>query len=285
MVIAPNSVFKKTYVVDANPIELEVREYLPDKTNKSDLIIYFPAWSGNNSSTIHYLAKKLSEESNTATLVINTTPFQVIPNSLYQQAKAVALFLKEQEGGIKNLIIGGHSEGGIKAINLASLSQNDKGIFLRGLILIAPLGLYKQSGLQLAWNFIKDGYFNTKARINKEDEPRRSKLKEKWDHVKRDVLTTIWQSVKHFKFHFISDLLSQIVEMSSISPRLGDIQCPIDVIAAENDIVSSPTSMHIQELFPHNPHVKLFIEKGIGHILPHWRQDEIVKTALEYLES
>src|SRR3972149_1841122 len=64
--------------------------------------------------------------------------------------------------GLKEVTPVGLSQGGIKAVNLATLLQEkNPDVRVRGVILLDSVGLYSQDEGELAKNFTKDALINT----------------------------------------------------------------------------------------------------------------------------
>jgi hypothetical protein len=62
----------------------------------------------------------------------------------------------------------GYSVGGSKAIDIASILQSDPEIHIKGIVLLASVGLYEQKPIELAKNLLSDSFVRTPKNLAQE---------------------------------------------------------------------------------------------------------------------
>lgn len=136
-----------------------------------------------------------------------------------------------QTSGIQELTIVGHSEGGIKAANLAAiLEQNNPQIKINGVVLIGSMGMDKRNLFSLGKSFFID-----EPRITKE-ELRKIGVPPAEGGIQ--LLTGLWHDIKSFGLRYPKEFLQEAKAMASVNPRLKEIKAPVLVLASERDFVS-----------------------------------------------
>lgn len=297
----------KTYEVDSTPITVNFVGFEPQGEKDPDkTILFLPGWSMDaGSQSTNIVGKAFAEESSAETLVIDTTPKGVTKDSLYKEAAAISKLLKERR--IKNVVIAGHSEGGIKAADLAAIlqKQRDSGesdINVEGIILMESMGLFKQENPAVfTGKFLKNGVIDAQAQTFKgvvSDREGISQTERRSLGMALDVILGTLKDLAKANIHYPQKLLSQISEMRSVDPRLGEIKVPVILIHGKNDLISSPEKvlpeyektddrekLLRESLFPNSPYVRMVTGERLGtHGMPIYRAEQVAKTSLYLLD-
>ena len=237
-------------------------------------------------------------------LSVTTRAEKVLPDSLYQEARAIRNMIVEK--GLKKITLAGHSEGGSKAANLIDILQKENpDIDIGGLILLDPVGLYEQGKMELALKFSQDTMINTPTTLL-----RNPSLTKKALQASSDIIFNIAREIKSTKaLGYPKRISSQIGEMAKANTHYQDVKCPVVLIQGAKDPVSSaervvPSNQIIEPqtkedesvlsqrrkilketFFPNSPRVDMLVPEKIGHHgLPHFRSEQISKVTLGLLE-
>lgn len=314
----------KQYEVDGRRIGVIVKEFSPSKEISPDgAVIFLPGWSAGTAKTLDQLNQRFAEDSGGKSYSITTRPEQVIPDSLYQEARAIQKFIEEK--GLKKIILGGHSEGASKAADLIDILQRENpDIDVEGLIALDPVGLYKQGRSELVANFAVDSMVKTPMTLVGENlrhrvirvkrafrEPSGMTIKNAL--VPRPITKDVFLGTKRAisaSLDIVGNmpkqlappnrLSNQIEEMAEENPRYREIKCPVVLVQGAGDMVSSPgrvipdkedrKSWSVRRrvlketIFPNSSDVSMLVaQKYPRHGLPHFRPEQIVKVALYQL--
>ncbi len=237
------------YEIDGVGVEVGINEYLPKDTETSEetdpqkAVIFFPGWPvKGKAKSYRELNQSFADHSSAKTLVIDTKVEKVVPNSLLLEAKAVQKFT--EDSGFKKITVGGYSEGGAKAINLAALLRDGPGIKVEGLILLSPVGVYEQSGAELAKRFIRDSLIDTPATAVKEifKRPRSWRNALKAGSTGMDVVMAMLGEMQETgnPLLYLTKVKSELRDMVALNPRLEDINVPVVLIQGVKEIASDP---------------------------------------------
>jgi pimeloyl-ACP methyl ester carboxylesterase len=301
----------KTYEIEGAKINVSWKEFFP--TNKDapqdEAILFLPGWSAGTAKTLRHLSQRFAEDSGTNVLSITTRTEKVIPDSLYEEAKAIRNLIIEK--GLKKITIASHSEGGIKAADLIDILQKEnQDIDIQGLILLDPVGLYEQNRAKFTVTFIQDITINTVGDLagnlikdlllgHSELVRRDLQATVKGTQALTDVIANIAKEMAKTRITgYPKKIWSQISEMAKTNTHYQDIKCPVVLIQGEKDPVSSPEkvlpekSESISEgreilknaFFPNSRHVNLLVGKKIPrHGMYHFRPDSISNASLGLL--
>lgn len=241
-----SSITKITFLVNGINIDVNYQTINPssENVNLEESIILLPGWSLNaHSESAMIIAKAFAEISKQKVIVIDTKPSKIIKDTLYYEAKAIANLI--EKSGVKELILAGYSEGGIKAVNLATILQKNNNIKIDGLALMEPMGLYTQkSKIHVVGSFIKDTFLDTPFSIAK-----RVILRKDASTIKNamtagsDVFSGMVDEIGRYQTDYPQKLTSQLDEMFYKSARLKDVEVPIVLIQGLNDPVSNPKKL------------------------------------------
>lgn len=227
-------------------------------------------------------------------------------NSLYEEAQAIAQCIKDK--GIDDVTLVGHSQGGDKAIHVASILQKDPEIQIKGLMLMNAMGLYEQTPSGLIAGFAQDSLANTPLTLAKEivhspGSTKRliKKAMESGTIALMDILSGIVGEISKSGLAYPGNFLTTVKEMAAVNPRLAELHIPIIVCCAAEDPISDPKKILSsakededfktrEELlrkyfFPNSPYVRMIIPKKSGnHGLPLYRPELAARALLELLE-
>ncbi len=187
-------------------------------------------------------------------------------NFLYEEARAIAQFIKDKE--IKEVTLAGHSMGADRAIDVAAILQHDPEIKVNGLVLLGPVGLHEKDPVDLAKTFvahtagvpfiapgvpqIPKEVKNSSAKdapyihgLAKDEAARRSPTEKTaaeiakagtWDGILSQVAEVgrSWGPGVSFWRRLSSD----IADMAIKNPRMETVNVPIVLIAGSNDPVA-----------------------------------------------
>lgn len=288
-------------------VKIEHKEIIPkgsENLNRDQAVIFLPGWEAEtNDKTTTKLSQEFSDSSGELTHVITADSRKAIADSsekdmLYEEAIAISKFIKET--GSKDIKIVGYSIGGDRAINIASILQEDPEVKIEGLILLASTGLYKQNPRELTTNLVKDSFIGTPRNILK-DKNNASNFS-KWSNVALDVNLNTIKKIVSSPGH-IGQLRSRIREVSELNPRIVDLKIPIVLINGADDMVSSEQKItpvqkdevnkitlrekYLKEnVFKQSPYVKMIVpSKGVSnHGLPFFKSKSVADASLYLLD-
>ncbi len=287
--------------VGKKTITVEWRRFLPETTgeekitNPKNNVIFFNGWSMNvDAKSPENLADNLAEEVTkngySAVYSIDTRAEQIVDNSIMAEAEAVRRLIEEQ--GLKEVILAGHSQGGLEAATLAAiLKKKNPEIELDGVILLDPVGIYDQGSLELAYNFME----NSLSSFFKS--PLKKVIQEGLD-----IAIGLGREIKKSGFSYPKRFGKEVSQMAKQSPLLKKIKCPVVLIQGMNDSVSMPektekaaikglsedeiTEYHeknLAKIFPNSSYIKWARGKEFGnHDMPLIRSEQIA-TVVAYL--
>lgn len=301
---------EKTYELESGiKIDVGWEEFEPEleteDATRAEIVL--PGWGMESShGAIKKLSKEYANSSNSKTFAIHSRAEQ--PSSeddtidiLYEEAKAIASFIKEQ--GIEKITLTGHSQGGDKAINIASILQNDPNVDLQGITLLGSVGLYDQDSQELVKGFAKDTLISTPASITKNmiEEPENIPTGLK---ALGQMIGTISKEMLASGKGYFDRFNREISEMSEQNPRLSEIKVPTVIISGAHDPVSDKERIvpeNIEEelkeacdlptcdirehylkenLLPNSPYVRLLAPSKLGHhALPVFRPESVAKVS------
>lgn len=160
-------------------------------------------------------------------------------NSIDLEVEGIRRFVEER--GFKRISIVGHSLGSVKAANLVvSLQQHNPDLEIRGVALLNPMGLYAQSGGELAENVKVE--FPNMARLANPNTPQKDK----------DPIQMGWQILGSFSSEIIATGLGypklireQVQALTRLNPQLSKVRAPVVVLVGKEDNLSQ-----VQGIFP-----------------------------------
>ena len=245
---------KKHYDLEASSVDMEVKLFSPEKKRNDNAIIFLPGWSMTaDSKSSELFGTSLSKESGANTHVLTTRLEQRGANQpedpLYEEAQAIAIYI--QEKGLKHITLVGHSQGGDRALDVATLLQNNPDLTLDGLILINPVGLYEQGGVELATKFAGNSAF-TIASVDKEinrhgiNPATREKAQDAIApalQAGNDVVSGIAKEAITSKFDYPARFKSEVNEMAQLNRHTKELTVPIVIVTGMEDSVSDPSSI------------------------------------------
>lgn len=194
-------------------------------SNRAVIFLQGWPWKAENKTTWDQ-PRALSEEFGIAAYEIDTTVDRIAPDSLNIEAEAIRLFLEKQQ--LKEVTIFGHSEGGIRAANLAALlEQKNPDIRINGVVLANSMGVYPQSFFkELAPNFISE----VVKVESKEQNPRMAHTFQIWLRSMVEFAKSAPKNPKRFA--------AEMIDMLKVNERLKQIKAPVVVMTTEKDFVS-----------------------------------------------
>ncbi|MCJ7829629.1 alpha/beta hydrolase [Patescibacteria group bacterium] len=238
------------YEVDGVPIKVTCREFTPSNKEfpPNKAIIFLPGWlMGASANSGEKLSQSFADSSGEKTYSIVSRAESIIPDSLFKEAEAISRFI--EDNGLKEATIGGHSEGGSKAIYLVSLLQ-DK-IKIKGLILLDTPSLFNLEGL--VGKFAKDTFVYTLPHNIKDQYKglKRGQTLTKAEIAKSllsrtgstigagiDIMKGVAKELKLSYFDYLERLKSQIQEMERKNSSIPRIKVPVVIISGAKDPLS-----------------------------------------------
>jgi len=247
------------------------------------------------------------------TYVITTRITKQIENSVYEEAAAIAEFLKEK--GISRATVAGNSQGGDKAIDLVSILQKEEGVTVDGLALLSSVGLRDRSAEDLKKEFFVRDPLKTAREVF-----RNLRKKKGLDLAKRSQ--SLSSEVSGGIMGYILDVMKDEPSMNRLgvvfdrinadlrsaatkNPHLKEIAVPVAIISGTTDAVSDlgaiiasaakteaeqsgdvRTKYLQEEVFPASPAVKVFTPRKLGgHALSILRAQEVADIAVRALRK
>ena len=305
----------KTYEISGTNVAVNF-EILSPKSSEQDqkpdqAIIFLPGWSVNaGMKTAEVTGQAFAEAGKQKVFIIDTKPDKVVEDTLYKEAEAVSRLLKEK--GLKRVTIAGYSEGGIRAVDLAVILQQNLDIAIDGVILMESAGLYDQeSKKKFVGKFLKDNLVDAPPAITKplfhfNPIPLIRGLR-----AGTDVIFGMVEEIARTKGNYPKRVRSQIREMIGTQTHIAELQAPVILIQGENDLVSNPEKIipgykemgHLakdeitdrqfdprekflqENLFQESPYVRMVTGRKISnHVMPIARAEEVTKVSLYLLE-
>lgn len=304
---------KKEYMLESGAkVSLEWKISNPEQSLEKDphkAVIFLPGWGVRaNDASVRGLSDAFAEDiqAYTITSLSKYKDFNVTgdikekPDLLYEEAKAIAQFIKEK--GLTEVTLAGHSRGGNKAINLTQILQQDKDLAVKGLILMDAVGLYEQTSTELVTNFIVDGaktFIKSPSAIRKANQ------------TTIDIIKTIGKQIGEDGLSYPKEFANQVADMAHSNVRMADIEVPVIIISGTKDLVSQPDKIVDKEevddivrrrtegafvgeklssrgevlknsLFKKSPYVVMLAPEKLGHHgLPIYRADQMAHVSLK----
>ncbi len=229
-----------------------VKDALPDK-----VVIFFPGWAFRaDTKTMIRIGENFANNFECVTCIIYTRSIQVISDSLYQEAKAVCMFIKESQ--VKEITLVGYSQGSIKAIDTSVLLQEmHPDIYINGLILISSVGLSETGKGELVRRLTVEILIKSLLSIitgNARKPSLRNKiifLVENIAIANRaliDLFLSILIEIRTSKQNYFSRVKNELNEMAKRNSYLDQIQVPILLIEGIKDHVSDHKIIVAQSL-------------------------------------
>ncbi len=304
------SIEKRIYhTKEGVPIELACREFDPaqengqEKRERGSEVFFFPGVGVDVDTKIaEDLGGAFAEASHERAYVVTTKVTKEINDSFYEQAVAIARFIREK--GKTNITPAGHSEGGDRAIDVVSILQKDPGIAIDGLVLLDSTGLYEQSPNEVTKGFFKDAMVDVPRDLILKGVPRKGG-QTRLSHIKKGmsvgtdvafgIAKDIWQIWrKESRVGTMSRISAEAKNLSKMNPRMAEIEVPVVLISGTSDPISNPEKIappdereeYLKEhLFPKSPYVKMVAPEKIGHhSMPFFRPKSVARASLYLLK-
>lgn len=230
-------VFKpESYAVEGSKVQLWWTETSPKESKNLDpqkAIVFLPAWNWlPNVGIVKDISQKVANHSGQTVYTISSKTDRLGPDVSLIEAKGMAQFIKDHN--LSEVIIIGHSEGGLKAADLvATLEQNSPQTTVDGLVLMDSMGLYEQEAGTLRKNFINDP-----MKIASKEFEDTGVTPPSMKESAIQFLYGIWQDIKFFKIKYPKKLMEEIAVMARLNPRLREIKAPVLIVTGDRDYVS-----------------------------------------------
>lgn len=219
-----------------NEVSVAWRKFAPKKEAadlKDKAVIFFTgSVMQSNAVSVEDLPQSFADASGTQAIAIDTSPKRPQPD--YQDEMEVVVRLLV-ESGVKDVTLAGHSNGAIKALELALLLKKLRGtpqeIKVNGLVLIDSTHLYNQNPAALVGNFAK-----VSAQEMIQEEPNKASKAAGPDFFKALRERVGYSgSVKDYA----KVLFSQVKDMAKLNPRLSGLDVPVVVFTSDKNPVAS----------------------------------------------
>lgn len=210
--------------IGQDKVERSWAKFIPEGgvTGANRAVIFLQGWPWRaDSKTIWDQPKTLAQEFGTPCYAIDTKVDRIAPDALNIEAEAIRQFIEQQK--LKEVTIFGHSEGAIRAANLAVLlEQKNPAIEINGVVLANPMGLYPQSFLkELAPNFSSE-VLKIEPKEQNPGMPHNFKI---WLQTIADFV----KSVPKNPIRFGHDM----IEMMKVNEKFKQIKAPVLIMATE----------------------------------------------------
>lgn len=232
------SLGSEVFITEGSKVKVSWAKFTPEGKEIHDpkkVVIFLPGWSFQAKSPVTQdLPKYLSNEFGLATYDIDTVASKISPNALGLEAKAIRDFITQKLVGINEVTIFGHSEGGIKAANLAAiLEQENPQIKINGVVLASSMGFYRQSFPELAKNFV---IINPKVESQNQN-PAVSHMP--MSQVIFELAKSLLEDIRATKLKYPAMLVAQMKQLVSVDQAIMRIKSPVLILAADLDFVSN----------------------------------------------
>ncbi|MDD5147576.1 MAG: alpha/beta hydrolase [Candidatus Daviesbacteria bacterium] len=242
-VISPTEAIKPTLssqdiVVGTDVVRVSCAEFFPHLTEQEQehfdptrAVIHLPGWPWKvDQSVIWPLPRSLAEQSKVRTLSIDTRTNKIGPDSLQIESAGIAAFLEEQS--VREVTLVGHSEGAIRAVNLAVVLQEQyPDIKINGVVLANPMGMNNRSLAEIAKGFLLDIF-----KISGQE--RRKMGVDKPKGLEMQFAQSLLKDIAFAGPRYLHMLKNQLNNLININPYLEKIKAPVVVMATDRDLVS-----------------------------------------------
>lgn len=221
------------YTVDGAKVQIRCSETRPKEGKNLDLrkaIISYSSWNWIPELKIMKdIAQKIADYSGQTVYNISSKTDQLGPDAGLIEAKGATQFLNSHN--LSEIIIVGHSEGGLKAVDLvAELEKNNPQTTIDGLVLMDALGLYNQDPKTLMRNYLTDPKFAAKEFRDTQTAPPKGGAMQ--------FLHGLWEDIKFFGANYPRKLKEEVITMAQVNLRLKEIKTPVLIITGDRDYVS-----------------------------------------------
>ena len=243
---------KETFNVDGLNVDVNYRTLVPrnaesnknTKPNTDSVIVVFPGWAMDaDSNSAATIGQAFADAGNKQVLVVDTQPDKIVEDTLFKEAGAVKNLVKN--AGAKNITLAGYSEGGIKAVDLATMLQEDPDVNVDGVVLMDSMGLYDQKSRgEFVGKFVKDTFVGTPTNIRRQLRQPGSlhRVGSALQHG-TDTIFGMINDARKSKLQYPQRVKSQIDEMFGKSARLTDLRVPVILVQGKEDPVSNPENV------------------------------------------
>ena len=224
---------------EAKP-EPEVKPETKEPPDPKKAVIFLGAWNYEaDSHPLMDISQKVANGVNQNCVAISTRTDRLAADALFTESLAIAEDLVTRQG-IREALIIGHSEGAIKATNLAViLEQSYPQVKIDGVVLLDPMGMHKRWIAGLALREIVDVFIGR-------GEFKKAKTTSPKEYVK-DFFLGIWNDMRFFSRKWPEKTRKALGAMTRPNPRLKFVRSPILLVTAEKDYVSD-----YRQYFPKN---------------------------------
>ncbi len=304
---------KSIYETESGPIEVQWKKFeaakkegeqKPENEQLAKAVLFLPGWAMTpESKSIWQLSQSFADYAEAPTYDIFTRSENISGGDmLYDEAEAIRKFIEEK--GLSDIVIGGHSQGGDKAINLVNLLQEKSpSVEVKGLILMDSVGVHEQGKAELAGEFVKDSIVNTPVSVSKKTLGIGKYFKGEKSFLPRslragaDVVFGIIREMGKSGVDYPKRFLNEVANMSKFNERIKDVRVPVVLVHGEKDPVSdykkvapvekpSEREEFLKEnLFKNSPYVRMVVAEKAGHHgLPLFRSESVARASLYMLE-
>lgn len=230
-------VFKpQEYSIEGSRVQLRWTETTSKEAENSDpkrAIVWISAWNWlPEVRIIKNVSQKVADFSRQKVFTLSSKTDQLGLDASLTEAKVIAQFIKDHN--LSEVIIVGHSEGGMKAIDLAAvLEQSNPKVKIDGLVLMDSMGLYDQNPKDLKRNFVND-LMKVAAGEFKSTGVRPPNPVSSFMQFAHGFL----EDIKFFKLKYPQKLGEEIKAMAKVNPRLKNIKAPVLIVTGERDYIS-----------------------------------------------
>ena len=205
------------------------------KSNKAVIFLPGVALEADSPSVVES-AQDFANASKTITYAISTrTDDSKIKNSQVAQAEVIHQFITNHN--LQEVTLVGHSQGANKSMDLAAQLEK-AGIYVRGLILTNPAGLYEQDSRKIITNFAKDALVNTAPGWFKKGGSLKAAGRSL--QVGASAGANIIKEIVTAPDEFIDRATREADEASALNKSAAEIKAPVVVIFGADDIVFDP---------------------------------------------
>lgn len=301
--------FRQHLEGDGVNIDLNYRILSPKKEHSkppdpNNLIIFLPGWATEaGTKTAGAVGQSFANEANRQTLVIDTKPDKAVNDTLYKEAEAVSRLVKQM--GATKITIAGYSEGGIKAVDLAVILQNNPKITIDGVILMESMGLYNEDSKRgFVGRFVGDTLKSSRYLF-------RRKTLTRGANFGTDVFFGWIKDMARTNVKYPQRVMSQVKEMSETQKHVKELTTPVILVHGHENGVSNPEKvvpgyqyldvMKKDEetgllydprerflkntLFPNSPFVRMVTSRNLPHhTMPVLRAEQVARDSLYLLK-
>ena len=240
----PVEIQREIHVVNKGKIEVHARRFkpAPDKIqahSHSSADLFYTGFSiPETTQALERYCQTIADKKGNTTYALNTPSFNIDGDPMPHEAEAGRRFISNLD--VDNVTIYGYSRGASKAIHTVHQLQEHTNIKVNGLVLLNPVGLYRQSFAQLVSGLARDFIQTEIATLQN------SSRRNEYANAYNLFFTSFayqGEEILHENKNYISKLKKELMGIEQVNPHTHEITCPIVIMTGAKDPLSDPAKI------------------------------------------